>query len=221
MRKFVTVLAPALLAVIVAQWLVISRLWHENDRSAQEEVERSRFERDLRDARERADRSRMELEKALQIAKQHEIGEQSLRAELAGLRGQGHSSAEVDPSSYRVAPGAAANSASLDSSVPRPGLTVPQMASYDLNPTNVNVASVRITGREPDVNVLVMLPGVPPEDIEAISGHVCDISLDGLAIAKSASQLTYDGTNAGLVFVVRTRAEADALAATLRGQSKK
>jgi hypothetical protein len=223
MKKFVALLIPALLIVIVAKWFIFSRLRRESASvpDPQELTERLRLEQELRDAQEQAERSRLELEQALQSANQHQTAEQSLRAELARLKAEASEARpEVERAPDPGIPQATGSTASVELSAARP--TRPAwLDSYVLDRTNVDASSVRVFGPEGSLNVVVRLPGVPSDDIAAITHHLCDIQIDGQTIAKDAAILRDGETNAGLVLIFHTRTEAEAAAAALRGSNRK
>jgi hypothetical protein len=97
-------------------------------------------------------------------------------------------------------------------------IPLPRIHSFTFTPTNIVARSVRISSfSEPNVNVVLRLRNVSSEEIDAMcTAHGCDFVIDEQVVSKSAARFQMQGTNVGLVFVFRSRTEAEDAVRALR-----
>ena len=206
MKKALTVLVAVLLMVIVVQWFAFSRVRRENQM--------------LRDAQTQAEQARSELETAIDSARQRDAEAQSLRTDLAMLRGelqrlrQELDQAKKTTASTTLPPERLATSLRSGTPVPAAGTTPSRVV---LTPKDVDLVSLRVVRLDNGAgNLHLELLGRSSEEIGAMAGiQKCEIVVEG-QLAVGAGRFTRDGTNTGLVLAFEKAEQAMAAASALR-----
>lgn len=206
MKKALTGLGAVLLLVIVAQWFALSRVRRENQM--------------LRDAGTQAEQARSELGTAIERARQRDAEDQSLRTDLAMLRGElQRLRQELDQAKKTTATTTLPPERSARSLRPDPPISAAAAtpARVVLTPKDVDLVSLRAIRLDNGAgNLHVELPGRSSEEIGAMAGiQKCEIVVEG-QLAVGAVRWTRGGTNAGLVLAFENAEQAMAAANALR-----
>jgi hypothetical protein len=207
MNKFLRVLVSALVLVIVAQWFMFSRLRHKNDV--------------LRDARTQVEQSRSELEATVESAPQRDTEAQSLRTDLAGVRGELQRVRQELDHAKKITPGAVLSPESSPELRPNtaqvPSAVMATPSRVELTYRDIDLGSLRVIRVDNGMgNLRIRLLGRSSDEIGAMAGiQKCDIVIDG-QVATGAARWTEGGTNAGLVLAFDTLEKAMAAASVLR-----